>query len=396
MLRNESCNFESFLFKTSKHLQQTMKPRTKEESRTELTHYSKSQQLLNNNEYGSVNQSNQSIENDNNNNNKPTKSQRRRQTELSIFSLHSELSRPIENIPSPAKIYLIVNIIIAALTIVLMLETESQFITAEIPHLAADLSCAIIILSTQYLIKYKKNNNNYPLGRPQMENVGVLIISVLLIMAYGYLVYASITKIYVIYHEDSHKINTNQTVYGIMGLIFVINLSLAIFLRHYRSTPSNKAMSVDAIQHLIVNLITFSAVIFVGYMEGDYIYVDPIGAMSISIMIIIVWISIGYGHIKQIIGYKANELDMNELHDLIKQELNQQQYQLCAYHYGKDLFVEITLIIIQDMNISEFYQQCNDLKRKLQVVEFVERVFVNIEYNNDDRMKLRNNDQSLL
>ncbi|KAF3933596.1 hypothetical protein ABW19_dt0206504 [Dactylella cylindrospora] len=100
-------------------------------------------------------------------------------------------------------------------------------------------------------------------------------------------------------------------------------------------------------------------------------WIDPFGAIFISVLILGLWIKTGWEEFELLIG-KAADLDTQQLITYI--------YTVRAYHSGPRLVVEVDVVMDPDTSLRRSHDVAEELQMKLESLPDVERAYVHIDY----------------
>jgi cation diffusion facilitator family transporter len=110
-------------------------------------------------------------------------------------------------------------------------------------------------------------------------------------------------------------------------------------------------------------------------------FLDPLGAILISIYIIHSWFSTGKEQIEQLTGKCAPQDFIEELHDIAANFDGRMQVDVCrAYHFGPKFLVELEVVLPKDTLLFESHDLGMELQYCIESREEVERCFVHIDY----------------
>ncbi|SAM07059.1 hypothetical protein [Absidia glauca] len=144
--------------------------------------------------------------------------------------------------------------------------------------------------------------------------------------------------------------------------------------------------SVDALAHDHENDVVFSIASTVFPVVGIWAkmpWLDPVGAIILSIYIIYEWMQILLENIRRLTGQAASSEDLKQL--------TYMAYRFSAkitavdtvraYYIGDRLLVEIDIILPPDCPLHEAHDVGEALQDALEMMENVERAFVHLDYN---------------
>ncbi|KAI2494971.1 cation transmembrane transporter [Fragilaria crotonensis] len=110
-------------------------------------------------------------------------------------------------------------------------------------------------------------------------------------------------------------------------------------------------------------------------------WVDPVGAILISLYIIHSWFSTGMEQVEQLTGKAAPSEFLEELQEMANTFDERMIVDVCrAYHFGPKFLVEIEVVLPKDTLLFESHDLGMELQYEIESREEVERCFVHIDY----------------
>ncbi|CAD5205426.1 unnamed protein product [Bursaphelenchus okinawaensis] len=163
-----------------------------------------------------------------------------------------------------------------------------------------------------------------------------------------------------------------------MGTAIIVK-SVVMFVCYSHGTTNSKVLALDQ-RNDIITIIAAVA----GAVLGDYVwpYADPIGAILVCTFIAISWFTNASEHIPLVVGRRAEEEHMSRIlaisvsHDPRIKCLDH----IMCYHVGEKAFVELHVVLDETLPLKETHDICEDLQKKLNMLEFVERTFIHVDY----------------
>ncbi|KAK3105312.1 hypothetical protein FSP39_022271, partial [Pinctada imbricata] len=290
-----------------------------------------------------------------------------------------------------SKLTLAANVVLLAAKLVASILSGSIAIISSLVDSFVDLASGIVItVATQAMAR--RNPYEYPQGRTKLEPISIVILSVIMSLASLQLIRESVEKIVSL--ADGTASIPDVTVPTIVITVSAIVIKLVLFLVSRRvSSPSVQALAMDHRNDVISN--TF-ALIF-GYIGSQdmqnktgvpaLVYLDPVGAILISIYIAINWYMTGYDQIKNLTGHTAKPDFLKKLTWLAVNHHPKLQYvdTVRAFHFGTNFLVEVDIVLPEDMTLKEAHDIGEPLQQKLERLPEVERAFVHLDYEFEHR-----------
>ncbi|KAL5015139.1 hypothetical protein ScPMuIL_009409 [Solemya velum] len=252
-----------------------------------------------------------------------------------------------------------------------------------------DLVSGIIIWWSTSMMK-KRNLYDYPTGRSRLEPIAIVILSVIMSLASFQLMIESVQKIvgFSVGSDTSPPIIELPTILLIIGTVLT-KVVLFVICRYWGGNSSSvRALVEDHRNDILSNAVA----IVCGYLgsedfikktgEWNVVYIDAIGAILISLYILVNWWKTGYAQIKLLTGYTAKPgflskitwVCLNHHHDILQIDT------VRAFHFGNNFLVEADIVLPEDMTLMEAHNIGESLQQKLERFPEVERAFVHLDY----------------
>lgn len=108
---------------------------------------------------------------------------------------------------------------------------------------------------------------------------------------------------------------------------------------------------------------------------------DPIGAIVISLYIIVSWTRTGLEQVQMIVGRTADAPFLDVVREMAETHDPTATLDVVrAYHFGPKFLVEIELVMPPDTTLRESHDLGIRLQHKIEALDAVERCFVHIDY----------------
>ncbi|CUM65383.1 uncharacterized protein PRCAT00003019001 [Priceomyces carsonii] len=276
-----------------------------------------------------------------------------------------------------------INILLLVGKIIVTIMTRSMSMIASLVDSILDFFSTFIIFIANKLSTTKnwRVEHSYPIGRSRLEPLGVLIFSVIIILSFFQVGQESFKRL--LSPPESREIARIGT-QAIFIMCFTIIAKVACWLWCSKSKSSSvQALAQDAMTDIVFNTVSL-LMPTVGYMF-DIWWLDPLGALLLSIYIISSWCKTAFEHIDNLTGAVASPLDYKVILYLAYRfaESIKLITSLKVYHVGDNLNVEIDVVFdSEEFNLS--LKDCHDIAEALQYaiesLPMVERAFVHIDY----------------
>lgn len=234
----------------------------------------------------------------------------------------------------------IANLVLLIGKVAVVISVPSVSVLASLVDAALDFLSTVIVWTTTTLIA-RQDQYRYPVGRRRLEPVGVLVFSVIMITSF---VQVALEAIQRLASDDHSVIQLTVSAIGIM-LGTIIIKGLCWFWCRLIKNSSVQALADDAVTDIIFNAGSI-AFPLVGYYAEIW-WLDALGGLLLSFVVIINWSHSASEHIKNLCGFSATADQRNILLYLTMRfaKTIRQIQGLQAYHAGDKLNVEVDIVL---------------------------------------------------
>lgn len=239
-----------------------------------------------------------------------------------------------------------------------------------------DLLSGLILWFTSHAMKHP-NQYHYPIGKKRMQPVGIIVFASVMATLGLQIILESVRQLM---SKTGPKMDHQQEMWmiGIMVSVTVVKFLLMIYCRRFENEIV-LAYAQDHFFDVITNSVGLAtAVLAVRY----YWWIDPTGAMIIAIYTINTWAKTVFENVWSLIGRTAPPDFLAKLTYLIWNHHEEIQHidTVRAYTFGSHYFVEVDIVLPQDMLLSQAHNIGETLQEKLEQLPEVERAFVHIDF----------------
>ncbi|KAK3898641.1 cation efflux family-domain-containing protein [Staphylotrichum tortipilum] len=238
-----------------------------------------------------------------------------------------------------------------------------------------DLVSSFVMLITSKLAA-RPSVYKYPVGRTRIETMGIILFCALMTTVAIQLLVES-GRTLGGGPQESGELHIIPLVF--VGVAILAKGSLMCYCFIYRKHPTVHVFFIDHRNDIVVNI--FGLVMSI---VGDRFvwYLDPIGAILIALLILFSWVSNAFEQVWLLVGKSAPREFLSKL---IYMTMNHDQRILkvdtCrAYHAGQNYYVEVDVVMDEDLPLKVTHDVGQSLQRKLEGLGDVERAFVHIDY----------------
>ena len=184
-----------------------------------------------------------------------------------------------------------VNWFLLVAKIYIAVKSNSKAVWASLADSFVDLlSQAVLSLATRYM---KIHSPDYPVGRSRLEALSVLASAGIMTMASVEVIQFSCMDLYYGYNGELPNLNVDSMMYCVLTIGIVLKLFLWLYCNYINKIVESDSLEALAEDHLNDILSNAAALITasVAYTAIGAWWVDPVGAIIISIVIIYRWMS---------------------------------------------------------------------------------------------------------
>jgi len=304
--------------------------------------------------------------------------------------LHSERSEKTEDERSSRlamSLSLYANILIALAKLISFISTGSLSVLAALLDSCLDLATQGILNWSSRLAK-SADVTLYPAGASRLEPVGVVVSACLMSVGSFFVISEALQEIGGRIGgaaeeevEDEHFL---AAILSMVGVIFVKGVlyffCMSVYKKVVGEDSSLQAVAMDHRNDVLSNLVALVALIIIS-TNSDLWWVDPLGALAISVYIIYSWVDAGKEEVDKLAGITATQDFIDKLtevaeshHEMIVVDT------IRAYHFGPRLLVECEIVLPGDMVLRETHEIGMGLQYKLEKIDEIERAFVHVDF----------------
>ncbi|KAK8031064.1 cation efflux family protein [Apiospora arundinis] len=242
----------------------------------------------------------------------------------------------------------VVNFCLFVIQLYAAVSTGSLSLFATAADAFMDLVSSFVMLITSWLAA-RASVYKYPVGRTRIETIGIILFCALMTTVAIQLLVESARTLGG-GATESKELHIIPIVF--VAVAIVAKSSMMVYCLAYRKYPSVHVFFIDHRNDIVVNI--FGLVMSV---VGNRVvwYLDPIGAICIALLILFSWVSNAF-----------------------------EQVETCrAYHAGQKYYVEVDIIMDQEIPLRVSHDVSQTLQRKLEGLGDVERAFVHVDYDAD-------------
>jgi cation diffusion facilitator family transporter len=250
-----------------------------------------------------------------------------------------------------------------------------------------DLVSQGVLATAEYYIQ--KHSPDYPVGRSRLEALSVLACAGIMSMASIEVIQFSITDLVMGFMGEIPELEVGIDLYVILGVGVFLKLCLFLYCRFVNARIRSDTLEALAEDHLNDVLSNTTAIITAAVaFNSTAWYIDPFGAILISLVIIGRWFGVMSEQVRKVVGHTAPP-DFIELVESLAVAHDTRLAVDCtrAYHFGSRYNVEMEIILPGNMMVSESHDIALALQHKIERLDEVERAFVHVDHLERDGLK---------
>ena len=296
------------------------------------------------------------------------------------------------------EISLYCNLLITLAKLIAYIRTLSLSVLAALLDSVLDVVSQMVLNYTEKHSSMSRSSAFYPAGASRLEPVGVLTCAALMGMASFEVLKESFETL--VYHKSSLGDEISLSAFWSMLAIVVVKLALLALCNSaankktmYSSTmgsssravvqladPTLEALAQDHWNDALSNSVAAVALLC-ALRSPSLWFIDPVGAILISLYIINSWYSTGREQIEHLTGKAAPEEFIEELMAIASTFDDRMMVDsLRAYHFGPKFLVELEMVMPKDTLLFQSHDLGMELQYEIEGREEVERCFVHIDY----------------
>lgn len=281
-----------------------------------------------------------------------------------------------------------VNITLLAIKIVAFVVSSSKAVLASLVDSIVDLlSQAVLYYAEKYI---SEHSPDYPVGRSRLEALSVIACAFIMSMASVEVVQFSIEDLNDGFTGHKPHLVVDVAMYSILSIGIFFKFFLWLYCLHVNKTAKSDTIHALAEDHLNDVMSNSFAVVAAGIAYNFQMvwWLDPIGAILISVVIIYRWYDIISEQVKKIVGHTAPPEFIESVQQLaLDHDPRLAVDCLRAYHFGVRYNVELEIVLPGSMTVAESHDLALALQHKIELLEDVERAFVHVDHLHRDGLE---------
>jgi divalent metal cation (Fe/Co/Zn/Cd) transporter len=185
------------------------------------------------------------------------------------------------------------------------------------------------------------------------------------------------------------NLEVGMMLYVILFIGIILKLALFIYCRYVNLTAKNDMLEALAEDHFNDVISNFGAVVTAAIaFETSAWWVDPGGAILISVIIIFRWAGIMTDQVRKIVGHTAPPHFIVKVEEIARLHDSRLAVDCTrAYHFGARYNVEMEIVLPGSMTVIDSHDIALALQHKIEAIVDVERAFVHVDHQERDGLE---------
>ncbi|KAK7496771.1 hypothetical protein BaRGS_00011980 [Batillaria attramentaria] len=287
-----------------------------------------------------------------------------------------------------SQVTLFINLLLLAAKTAAAVLSGSLAIISSLIDSAVDLLSGIIMWWATRAMR-NRDPYLYPQGRTKLEPVAIIILSTVMALASAVFIRECVTALVGLLDDSDATLPSMEiSTFVIVGSTVVIKFILWIICRRVKSSIV-QALALDHRNDVCSNTVA----IVCGYLGSQqfqndfdldgFKYVDPAGAILISLYTIYNWWQMGAEQIKLLTGRTATPEFLSKVTWMVLDHDENIRHieTVRAFHSGNNFLVEVDIVLPETMPLGVAHDIGERLQQKLESLPEVERAFVHLDYD---------------
>ncbi|ESR35506.1 metal tolerance protein 10 [Citrus sinensis] len=270
----------------------------------------------------------------------------------------------------------ITNLVLFVAKVYASVASRSLAVIASTLDSLLDLLSGFILWFTANAMK-NPNQYYYPIGKKRMQPVGIIVFASVMATLGLQILFESIRAIITKSRPDMDT-QQEKWMIGIMVSVTLVKFLLMVYCRRFNNEIV-RAYAQDHFFDVITNSVGLvTAVLAVRF----YWWIDPTGAIIIALYTISTWARTVIENVLSLIGRTAPPDFLAKVTYLIWNHHEEIKHidTVRAYTFGAHYFVEVDIVLPEDMVLHQAHNIGETLQEKLEQLPQVERAFVHIDF----------------
>ncbi|KAI4234942.1 MAG: hypothetical protein L6R40_006610 [Gallowayella cf. fulva] len=277
------------------------------------------------------------------------------------------------------NINVVANVILLAAKCVAAGYSQSLSLIASLVDSALDLLCTLIIWTTNKLVGWRitKLRKKFPVGRRRLEPLGILVFSIIMVISFLQILQESVKKLL----PGGEKAAAGLPPLAIAALAGTVVVKGIIGIGCVRvKTTQVQALAQDCKTDVYFNTLSLLFPL-IGHQLNVW-WLDPVGALVLSLYVIYDWSETGFENVIRLSGSAVDDRLLKKITFLAWRfaPIVKSYKTITAYHAGDGVWVEIDVMLDGKTPLEEAHDVAETLQYCCEGLNEVDRAFVTIDY----------------
>lgn len=276
----------------------------------------------------------------------------------------------------------VANIFLAALQLYGAVSSGSLSLFTTMADSIFDPMSNITLILSNKAVK-KVDARKFPAGRARIETAGNIVFCFLMTAVSFILIAFSVQELVRGSESDTKGFHLPSVI--AVSVAFCTKLALFLYCWALRNQYSQvRILWEDHRNDLFIN--GFGVMTSVGGSKLRW-WIDPMGAIILSVLISVLWLHTAYSEFQLLIGISA-DTETQQLITYVSMTHSDRIRQIDtvrAWHSGPRLVVEVDVVMDPEESLRVCHDIAEDLQMKLESLPLVERAYVHCDYETEHR-----------
>lgn len=273
------------------------------------------------------------------------------------------------------------NFVLLVLKIIAFALSGSEAVLASVVDSAVDILTQAVLGGASWMVN--QHHPHYPIGRNRLRTVSVLACAVIMIICSVEIIRIAVESIQEGMGGHIPALDMSPLIYGILAAVIFVKLfnyflCMASFARD--KLDDIKALAEDHYNDVISNAATIVTA-SVAFEVRKVWWIDPAGAILISLYIIVRWVFILSDEVEKLVGHQAPVEFRKEIEGLVtnfdpKVKLDASR----IYFSGGRIIAEVDILLPRQTPLAEASELSRALLQKIEAYDEIERAHVHVDY----------------
>lgn len=277
------------------------------------------------------------------------------------------------------------NVILGVVKIIFGILLSSLALIADAVHTFSDVLSSIVVL-IGFKVSTKPSDNDHPFGHGRMEAIATLVIAVLLfVVAIEFIVEAVKSIITIVEGGAVEAGNPSWLVIGIIGGTVIVKLWMSLFSKHLGEAIQSDTLKADYWHHFSDVLTTLVVIASLIGLKFNLIWIDPVGGIVVSLIIIWAGYSLGRDAVNVILGTSPNQETIEEIKQIAQSSDGVLGvHNIIIHNYGNTNMITLHIEVDHNKHSNEIHEIADEVEKQVSQQMNIKNVTVHSDPINID------------